>query len=90
MVLLISYDLNRHERPSSYQAVQAVIKKNATSFKRLLYSQWFVETGQNVQAWSDLIASAVDQDDNWFVLRVARPYQGWLPQAVWEWLNPRV
>jgi hypothetical protein len=29
MVLLITYDLNRHERPSVYQAVSDVIKRNS-------------------------------------------------------------
>jgi hypothetical protein len=90
MVLLISYDLNRHERPSSYQAVHDVIKGKALSYKRPLYSQWLVETEDDVQAWSDLIGDVADEDDSWFVLRVRRPYQGWLPSSVWEWLRGRV
>lgn len=90
MVLLVSYDLNRHERPSSYQAVHDAIKGNAVSFRHPLYSQWFVETGEDVQAWSDLIASVTDEDDSWFILRVTRPYQGWLPSDVWEWLQSRM
>lgn len=90
MVLLISYDLRGHERPSSYQAVHDDIKKNAISFSRPLYSQWFVETHEDVQAWSDLIATVADEDDSWFVVRVTRPYQGWLPSSVWEWLRARI
>jgi len=90
VVLMISYDLNRYDRPSSYQAVHEVIKKSAVSFKRPLYSQRFVETEGSVQTWSDLVASVVDQDDCWFVVRVTSPYQGWLPADVWEWLAPRV
>jgi hypothetical protein len=90
MILLISYDLNRHERPSSYQAVHDVIKKNAVSFKHPLYSQWFVETDKGVQPWSDLIGTVADEDDSWFVLRVTRPYQGWLPADIWEWLRSKI
>jgi hypothetical protein len=90
VVLMVSYDLNRHERPISYQAVHEAIKKNAISFKRPLYSQWFVETEGSVQAWSDLIAGVFDQDDSWFVVRVTSPYQGWLPAETWEWLAARV
>jgi hypothetical protein len=90
MVLLVSYDLNRHERPESYQAVHELIKRTAISFKRPLYSQWFVETNRDVQTWSDLVGTVADQDDNWFVLQVQRPYQGWLPSAVWEWLRSRI
>ena len=51
MVLLISYDLNNHERPSSYQAVRAVIERYAASVRKPLYSQWFVETADDPQMW---------------------------------------
>jgi hypothetical protein len=44
MVLLISYDLNGRERPSSYTKVKNYIEQHATSSIRPLYSQWFVET----------------------------------------------
>lgn len=42
MVLLISYDLNGKERPSSYADVKGFIEANAISWARPLYSQWFV------------------------------------------------
>jgi hypothetical protein len=90
VVLMISYDLNRYERPSSYQAVRDAIKKNAISFQRPLYSQWLVETDGSVQAWSDVIAGVADQDDSWFVVKLLTPYQGWLPAEVWDWLRTRV
>jgi hypothetical protein len=44
VVLLVSYDLNGRERPSSYSAVRQVIEPNAIDYRRPLYSQWFVET----------------------------------------------
>jgi hypothetical protein len=90
VVLLISYDLNGHERPSSYEAVHGVINGNSISFKHPLYSQWFVETEMEAQAWSDLIGTVTDEGDSWFVLRVTRPYQGWFPSDVWEWLRARM
>ena len=90
MVLLVSYDLNRGERPSSNHAVHDVVKRNAASFKHALYVKWFVETDEDVQSWSDLVRSVAHEDDNWFVLRVAQPYQGWLPADIWEWLRPRI
>jgi hypothetical protein len=39
MVLLISYDLNGHERPSAYADIRRVIEREATDFRRALYSQ---------------------------------------------------
>jgi hypothetical protein len=49
MVLLISFDLNNHERPSSYAAVRAVIERHAASARKPLYSPWLVETADGVQ-----------------------------------------
>lgn len=90
MVLLVSYDLNNQERPSAYAAVADVIKRSAISYKRPLYSQWFVETQASPQAWSDAIGKVADADDKWFVSQVNAPYQGWLPKDVWDWLRSRV
>ena len=90
MVLLISYDLNNHERPSSYQAVRAVIERYAASVRKPLYSQWFVETADDPQTWSERIQAVADPDDSWFVVRVQRPYQGWLPREIWNWLRTRM
>jgi hypothetical protein len=80
VVLLVSYDLNNHERPSSYQAVRAVIERYAVSARKPLFSQWFVETADGPDVWSDRIRAVADADDCWFVSRVQRPYQGWLPR----------
>jgi hypothetical protein len=90
LVLLISYDLNGHERPSAYTSVKKTIEQHAISWARPLYSQWFVQTNDSVQMWSDRIQSVADQNDAWFVLEVRRPYQGWLSKEVWDWLNSRV
>jgi hypothetical protein len=90
MVLLISYDLNSHERPSSYESVRAVIARYAASARKPLYSQWLVETEDDPQLWSDRIRAVADSDDGWFVVRVQRPYQGWLPREIWDWLGARV
>lgn len=90
MVLLISYDLNNHERSASYQAVRAVIERYATSAHKPLYSQWLIETADGPQTWSERIGAVADADDSWFVSRVQRPYQGWLPRDIWNWLAVRV
>jgi len=91
MVLLISYDLNGHERPSSYARVREIIEKNATSWAKPLYSQWFVETTANTQAWSEALRKVMDKDDRLFVSQVVRGgYTGWLDQSVIDWLSTRV
>ena len=70
MILLVSYDLNGRERPEAYEAVKKVITSNAISYKKPLYSQWFVETDDPPDVWSKRITDVADTDDNWFVCRV--------------------
>lgn len=92
MVLLISYDLMSHERPSSYAAVKNYIEKHAESAIRPLYSQWFVQTSYTPDAWVQALRDneLIDNDDQLFICQVKWPYQGWLAQHHWDWLNPRV
>lgn len=90
MVLLISYDLNNHERPSSYEAVHKMIKDKSVSWARPLYSQWFVDTPDSPQTWHERMKQVTDEDDNWFICIVANPKQGWMSQTVWDWLSARV
>ena len=89
MVLLISYDLNGHERPSAYAAVEKMIKDNAKSTRKPLYSQWFVETDESVQAWHERMKTVADANDSWFILPVGTSRQGWLNPEIWDWLNAR-
>jgi hypothetical protein len=90
MILLISYDLNGHERPEAYEAVKAAVENNSNEHRKILYSQWLVATDLSPDAWSDLISEAADSSDSWFICQVQRPYQGWLDKELWEWLNARV
>lgn len=90
MVLLISYDLNGHERPSAYDDVKDVITHNAISYIKPLYSQWFVETNQTVETWVDLLKEVTDSSDRLFVCKVQKPYQGLLTKTQWDWLSARV
>ncbi|MDX6652050.1 MAG: hypothetical protein QOJ38_831 [Solirubrobacterales bacterium] len=92
MVLLISYDLSGLERPSSYTKVKNYIEKHASAFIRPLYSQWFVETSSAPQQWVDALRSnsLIDANDKLFICKVTRPYQGWLTEQQWQWLNAHI
>lgn len=90
MILLISYDLNGHERPSSYAAVKKMIEEQSVGAIRPLYSQWFVETTSNIERWHERMTAVTDRNDNWFIVEVKRPYQGWLNKSVWQWLRERL
>lgn len=92
MVLLISYDLNGRERPSSYAKVKNYIEEHAQACIRPLYSQWLVQTSYTPDAWVDAlrINNLIDSNDQLSVCHVRRPFQGWLPEAYWAWLNTRI
>ena len=89
-VLLISYDLNGHERPSAYEDVKDVIEALAEDHRKPLYSQWFVKTDKTVHEWSDLLREVMDKDDKLFIIQVKRPYQGWLKKDLWTWLKENI
>lgn len=92
MVLLISYDLNGHERPQSYAAVKKYIETHAASSIRPLYSQWLIETTSTPQQWVDALQNnnLIDPNDRLFICQIVIPHQGLLDRTVWEWLTPRV
>jgi hypothetical protein len=89
IIILLSYDLNGHERPDAYDDVKQMIVDNAISYKRPLYSQWFIETDDTVQTWHERMKEVTDDNDHWFIVKVARPRQGWFGEATWDWLNER-
>jgi hypothetical protein len=90
MVLLISYDLNGHERPAAYTAVKKAIEEGSVDFRRPLYSQWFVETEATPNDWQQHLSKVMDANDKLFICQVAPGSDGWLDKEVWTWLNARV
>ena len=89
MVLLISYDLNGHESPGAYAAVEAVIKRRCpgNASNKPLYSQWLVDTSLSPQTWRDELKAAADSNDNIFVTGVTSNYAAYLPQSSIDWLK---
>lgn len=93
MVLMISYDLNRNERPQAYEGVKDFIEKNSIAWARPLRSQWFVETVATPDWWNAQLMKLIDENDRLFVCRIPpnpNGYQGYLDKEMWNWLNPRV
>lgn len=90
MIFLISYDLNGHERPSSYAEVEKMIKDQSASWAKPLYSQWFVDTGDSAVVWQNRMKAVTDSNDRWFISQVTSNHQGWLNKEVFDWLSARV
>jgi len=92
MVLLISYDLNKHERPSAYVAVEKMIKDTvgSSNYIKALYSQWLVDTTVSATTWSEKMKRVTDENDMWLIAPVKGEHSGWLSTPVVNWLSSRV
>ncbi len=71
MVLLVSYDLDHHARPSQYAAVEKMLKENSTSWAKPLYSQWFIETNESADTWSNRMKTITDSNDYWLIVQLS-------------------
>lgn len=90
MIIMISYDLNNHERPNAYTDISDMIKRNAKDWYKPLKSQWFVETTDSINIWNDRMIKICDKDDGWFIIQIKQPYTGWLSKKFWDWLRERI
>ena len=92
MVMLISYDLNKHERPSAYAAVEKMIKDTVgqSNYIKALYSQWLVDTTSSASTWSEKMKTVTDEDDLWLIVPLKGGHSGWLNSNVVDWLDGRV
>lgn len=89
MILLISYDLLVHERPSSYDDVRAAIEEQAGdgNFIKALYSQFLVDTTETADLWDQLLDTVTDDNDCWLISEVTENRAGTLPSEAVAWLT---
>jgi hypothetical protein len=89
MLLLISYDLDAPQRPNTYQQMHDAITAHTQDWLRPLYSQWLVVTNESVDTWAGWLQSLVQPQDRLLIVRVQGRTNGWLPDEMWAWINPR-
>ncbi len=54
----------------------------------VLDSVWFLKTASTSEQVTDALLKKLKQGDNLFVVDfTGQPYQGWMPQTLWEWLS---
>jgi hypothetical protein len=84
-VLLITYDLNRERTGGDREGLLKYIKSH--NWARLSESSYAVVSNLSPQSVTDEARKFLDLDDNIYVLNLKRPYWGWGPQEVNEWLQ---
>lgn len=84
-VYVIAYDLNKETvRPKIVDEI-----KN-TAWAKLSESSYAVDTSETAQQVYDRMFKFLDENDNLYVIPLRKPYAGWGPKAVVEWLNKRL
>lgn len=87
MIYSINYDLKQPGR--NYDGLYEAIK-NCGAWWHFLGSTWLLDTNLDTKAIWNRLAPHVDKNDFVLVIGVTRDYQGWLPQAAWDWINSRL
>jgi hypothetical protein len=82
-VLQITYDLNKPSK--DYADVLKTIK--GYSWAKLSESSYAIVTDSTPQAVFDRLKPYLDSNDNLYVINLKRPYAGFGPKEVNEWLE---
>lgn len=82
-VLLVTYDLNTPGK--NYEDVLKAIKNYA--WAQLSESSYAINTYDSPQQIFDKLKPLLDKNDNLYVIPLKKPYAGFGPKAVNDWLN---
>jgi CRISPR/Cas system-associated endoribonuclease Cas2 len=84
-VLLVTYDLNKEaHRPKILEEIRK------GSWQKLSESSYVIETDENPEQVYVRLQRCIDSNDIIYVITLKRPYWGWGPEDVNEWLDARV
>jgi hypothetical protein len=86
MIYAVNYDLKKPGQ--NYERLYEAIK-SCGAWWHHLGSTWLIDTRLDADGIWKQLAPHLDSNDHILVIRVARDYQGWLPEAAWEWINGR-
>ncbi|MCK0507951.1 hypothetical protein [Aromatoleum anaerobium] len=81
--LLITYDLNNEiRRPPIVKKI-----KDTWSWARLSESSYAVQTHLSPSQVFEQLRPLLDNNDNLYVITLKKPYSGWGPKDVNDWLE---
>lgn len=86
-VYCVSYDLNKAGQ--NYDALYDELK-NSASWWHYLDSTWLISSAETADQLSTRLLKHLDKNDYLLVIKVVRPYQGWLSEDAWKWINEHV
>ncbi|MFL9585119.1 hypothetical protein [Stenotrophomonas sp. AB1(2024)] len=83
----VSYDLNKSGQ--NYSALYEELKKSPNWWHHL-DSTWLIVTSETAEQLRDRIRKHLDDNDTLLIIKVVRPYSGWLSKEAWEWLDKNI
>ena len=83
----VSYDLNKAGQ--NYNALYEELKKSP-NWCHPMDSTWLIVTSETAEQLRDRIRKHLDDNDTLLVIKVVRPYSGWLTKEVWDWLQENI
>ena len=81
-MLLVAYEVEK-PRPELIKAI-----KKRTGYWWHYVGIWLVYTDDTPKELSQHLRQFIE-DDNLFVVKINKNYQGWLPESAWNWLNEK-
>jgi hypothetical protein len=84
-VLIVTYDLNRERTGGEREGLLQYIKTH--SWARLSESSYAVATDKAPATVVEEARRYLDKNDNIYVLNLKKPYSGWGPKEVNDWLE---
>lgn len=86
-ILIITYSLkNKLDYAPFYDA----IKTNAGAWWHYMDSTFIVDTYHSASGFAKFLYPHMDSKDRLLIVKLAKDYEGWLPQEAWDWLNNRL
>ena len=86
-VYSISYDLNTPGQ--KYTDLYDELKLSP-DWWHFLDSTWLVATSETAEQLAARLLRHLDKNDRILIIKVTKPYQGWLSDDAWEWINRNV
>lgn len=84
-VYIVTYDLNKEtKRPPIVEEVRK------TAWARLSESSYAISTTETPSEVYQRFKPLLDENDNFFVITLKKPFQSWAPKEVNDWLNSRL
>lgn len=82
----VTYDLNKNGQ--NYSGLYKELE--STDHLHFLDSNWLINTSETAEGLYNRLKKHLDNNDNIIVIKVTKPYYGWLPQSMWDWISLRI